>query len=460
MNHAVPVSGELKLPEVDLAVDPYVLGAWLGDGSSAHGGFTCADQQIIDEILAAGYAVTKWGGRLDYGIDGLKPALREIGVLGNKHIPASYLRASSGQRLALLQGLMDTDGYATRQGSCEFTSTNMRLALGVYELVASLGAIPTFRVGRATIAGKDCGEKYRVRFTPSFAAFRLQRKLDRITKTRSARLGWRYIVSCEPVPSVPVRCIQVDSPSHLYLCTDAMIPTHNSEWLDALMVNLAQGAGWSFAVFSPENFPPQRHVQKWLEKLAGKPFRAGPTPRMTEAEVDAWLAFCDAHLHFLVPEEPTLDEILGLAGALVFRFGVKGVVLDPWNEIDHSRPRDMSETEYISRCLSEIRRFARQKDVHCWVSAHPRMLQKDKQTGEYLVPTPYEIAGSAHWYNKSDNCIAVWRNKHDDTEPIAIHVQKIRFREIGALGVAYLAYDKVTGQYHDTGQYEYAGGRR
>lgn len=233
-----------------------------------------------------------------------------------------------------------------------------------------------------------------------------------------------------------------------------------SEWLDALMVNLARNAGWSFAVFSPENFPPQRHIQKWLEKLSGKPFRDGPTARMTEAEVDHWLAFCDQHVHFLIPEEPSLDEILSLAGAMVFRTGVKGVVLDPWNEIDHRRPKEMSETEYISQCLSEIRRFARQKDVHCWVSAHPRMLQKDKETGTYNVPTPYEIAGSANWFNKADNCIAVWRNKQDPESPVEIHVQKIRFREIGQLGVAYLRYDRVTGQYLDTGEYDTAGGRR
>jgi len=233
-----------------------------------------------------------------------------------------------------------------------------------------------------------------------------------------------------------------------------------SEWLDALMVNLAIEAGWSFAVFSPENFPPQRHLQKWLEKLSGKPFRAGPTDRMTEAEVDEWLAVCDRSLHFLIPEEPTLEEILSLAGAQVFRMGVKGVVLDPWNEIDHSRPKDMSETEYISRCLSEIRRFARQKDVHCWVSAHPRMLQKDKETGTYTVPTPYEIAGSAHWFNKSDNCIAIWRNKHDLAQPIEVHVQKIRFREVGQLGVAYLNYDRLTGRYTCTGEYDTTGGGR
>jgi twinkle protein len=120
----------------------------------------------------------------------------------------------------------------------------------------------------------------------------------------------------------------------------------------------------------------------------------------------------------------------------------------------------MSETEYISLSLSKIRQFCRHYDVHGWVSAHPRMLQKDKVSGEYSVPTPYEIAGSAHWYNKSDNCISIWRNKVDDEAPVEVHVQKIRFREIGALGTAYLTYDRVTGEYHDTSEWHYAGGKR
>jgi twinkle protein len=233
-----------------------------------------------------------------------------------------------------------------------------------------------------------------------------------------------------------------------------------SEWLDALMVNIAQEDGWSFAVFSPENFPPQRHLQKWLEKLTGKPFRDGPTERMTEAEIEHWMPFCDQHLQFIMPDEPTLDEILSLFGAMVYQMGTKGIVLDPWNEIDHSRPREMSETEYISLSLSKIRQFCRHYDVHGWVSAHPRMLQKDKTSGEYSVPTPYEIAGSAHWYNKSDNCLSIWRNKVDDEAPVEVHVQKIRFREIGALGTAYLRYDRVTGEYHDTSEWHYAGGKR
>ncbi len=232
-----------------------------------------------------------------------------------------------------------------------------------------------------------------------------------------------------------------------------------SEWLDALMVNIAQDEGWSFAVYSPENFPPARHLQKWMEKLVGKPFGNGPTPKMTEDDITAWIDFCDQHIQFLVPDDPTLDEVLALAKSQLYRRGIKGMVIDPWNEIDHSRPQNMTETEYISQCLSKIRQFCRDNDIHGWVSAHPRMLHKDKVTGEYLVPTPYEIAGSAHWFNKADNCIAIFRDKADDTKPIQVHVQKVRFREIGALGTAYLQYDKVTGEYHDINDWHFAGGR-
>lgn len=220
-----------------------------------------------------------------------------------------------------------------------------------------------------------------------------------------------------------------------------------SEWLDALMVNLSVASGWCFTVYSPENFPPQRHLQKWVEKYIGMPFGKGPSVRMGESDVNRAVDWCQDHVSFLNPDETTLEELLDLCSVQVFRFGVKGIVLDPWNEIDHSRPREMTETEFISRCLSRIRQFCRHYDVHAWVSAHPRMLRKDKDSNEYSVPTPYDIAGSAHWFNKADNCIAIWRHKTDDLKPIEVHVQKIRFREIGALGVAFLYYDKVTGRY-------------
>lgn len=222
-----------------------------------------------------------------------------------------------------------------------------------------------------------------------------------------------------------------------------------SEWLDALMVNLARRLGWCFAVFSPENQPLELHASKILEKWAGKPFRDGPTPRMDPQTKDAGKAWMQDHFKFVLPEEPTLDSVLNLARELVYRHGIKGLVIDPWNELEHSRPANLTESEYISQCLTRARRFAREHGVHLWIVAHPTKLRKDED-GNYPVPTPYDISGSAHWRNKADNALSVWRGLNDKhNQVVQVHVQKVRFREVGSVGTAELVYERATGRYFD-----------
>jgi twinkle protein len=225
------------------------------------------------------------------------------------------------------------------------------------------------------------------------------------------------------------------------------IPGHGkSEWLDALMVQLAMEHGWVFAIFSPENQPTEYHLSKLAEKYANKPFADGPTERMTPQDKDQALAFLDEHFVFLLPEMPTIEALIERLKSIVKRRGVRGVVLDPWNEIDHSRPGGLSETEYISQSLSRLRSFSRAYGVHLWVVAHPTKLQKESD-GSYPVPTPYDVAGSAHWRNKADNCIAVWRDTKEHNELVEIHIQKVRKKAVGRPGLVTLKYQRITGNY-------------
>ena len=228
------------------------------------------------------------------------------------------------------------------------------------------------------------------------------------------------------------------------------IPGHGkSEWLDALMVNLCRNAGWCFGVYSPENQPLEMHVSKLAEKVIGKPFNRGPSERMSEDELHTATQWLNDHVTFVLPEEPTLDCLLILAKALVFRKGIRGLILDPWNEIEHSRPEFLSETEYVSQCLSRIRTFARQHAVHVFVVCHPTKLAKDRD-GSYPVPTPYDISGSAHWRNKADNCISVWRDFEPGNRVTEVHIQKVRFKDIGQAGQKVdLVYHLPTGRYFD-----------
>jgi deoxycytidine triphosphate deaminase len=244
-NHHVKLARPPRYPERKLPIDPYVLGAWLGDGTSTAAEITCADADVLLEIETAGYAVAKTAtGPYRHRIggvghsrdtatgryvrnDSLSSKLRNLGVLGNKHIPDIYLRSSFDQRLALLEGLMDTDGYVDKLGRCDLTTVNERLALQYHELVASLGFRPTLARKRAFLNGVDRGPKFEIQFVPDEQVFRLFRKQLR-QRADTAFHRFRAIVDVRRVDSVPVRCIEVSSPRGQFLVTRSYIPTHNS----------------------------------------------------------------------------------------------------------------------------------------------------------------------------------------------------------------------------------------
>jgi twinkle protein len=232
------------------------------------------------------------------------------------------------------------------------------------------------------------------------------------------------------------------------------IPGHGkSAVLDWLMVNLAKRHGWHFAICSPENQPLARHVGQLAQIWSGRPFGRGPHRRMTQGELVEALALLHDHFIFLLPPDDegyAIDAILRLAKAAVYRRGIRGFVIDPWNELEHTRPAGMSETEHTSQVLTKIRRFARAHGVHVWLVAHPTKLVKDKD-GNYPVPTPYDVSGSAHFRNKADMALSIWRDVNDASAPTQVHIQKVRFRESGQVGMVDLWYDALTGRYSDLG---------
>lgn len=223
-----------------------------------------------------------------------------------------------------------------------------------------------------------------------------------------------------------------------------------SEWLDALLVNLARGAEWRFFIYSPENMPLALHHAKLIEKFIGKPFSPGPNERLSEDELHLAEVWIGKHFIFCKPDIPTIASILeeGIekVSSSVGRWKT-GIVVDPWNYLEHHRPSGWSETEYVSDTLSRVIEHVRAFDVHLWLVAHPAK-QMPKKDGTYPVPTPRDISGSAHFWNKADNCITVWRDQQLGGQEVQIHVQKIRWKHIGRIGQANLDYDRVTGRYN------------
>lgn len=299
LNHSVALAKPLQLPEADLPLSPYVLGAWLGDGCTDGAVLTTADDEMVVLLEAEGLAVTPTSTPLRYSLqfpagevadrlcavcgvsfvprtsqvetcgrscggrakgtapmpaptcpDCGKPSaglrrcqqcrndhgtvrgmLRKVGVLGNKHIPTSYLRASEAQRRALLAGLLDTDGTVTSGGCVQLTTTSERLQRGMYELIVGLG----YRCGVARKAVRGRRAESSIAFTLTFSAdedvFWLERKrlLHKEARQRVfQRRNSRFITAVRPIASVPVRCVQVDNDDHLYLAGKSLIPTHNS----------------------------------------------------------------------------------------------------------------------------------------------------------------------------------------------------------------------------------------
>jgi recombination protein RecA len=316
LNHAIQTCGPLEYPAQELPVAPYTLGAWLGDGSTADAVITCVDPEILDEIRRDGYTIRprnreqydrtpgyriirqqekpvcflagprcspvgaviarglcknhyeseRRSGRIGEwpahkGVS-LPVQLRELGVLGDKHIPESYLRGSVAQRLALLQGLMDTDGTVSAAGAgtgrgsgaarCEFSVVSKRLASDVHELLLGLGIKVTFHEGPAVLRGRVVGTRYRLGFQTDLPVFRLPRKAARLIPLRTRRAKLRYVTAVEPVLSVPVRCIQVDHPSHTYLAGRDCVPTHNTTVALHAVAN-AQKAGGIAAFIDAEH---------------------------------------------------------------------------------------------------------------------------------------------------------------------------------------------------------------
>ena len=219
-----------------------------------------------------------------------------------------------------------------------------------------------------------------------------------------------------------------------------------SEFADALTVNLAHQYGWRFAVCSFEN-PPAEHISKLAEKHLGLPFWDGPRQRMTEAELQKAMTWAADHFHLIRfdNEAPTIDAILEKARAAVMRHGIRGLVIDPYNEIEHLRPTSVTETEYVSQLLGKVKRFAQSNDVHVWFVAHPAKMQRE---GNSLpAPSLYDISGSANWANKADLGVVVHRDPAKDPTRTDIYVRKVRFKSVGKIGAASLRYDRATGRY-------------
>lgn len=220
-----------------------------------------------------------------------------------------------------------------------------------------------------------------------------------------------------------------------------------SEFLDYILASDILNNGNKWGICSFENQPSSLHATKIMQKLAGKSFafRQNSEDRMSQSQFERALLKAHDHVIFvnIHSAETTMEGILDKGYELVKRKGIRRFVIDPWNYIEHNRPSGMSETEYVSICLTQIKVFCMKTDSHVFLVAHPTKLRKEN--GKYEVATLYSISGSAHFFNKTDNGISVYRDF--ETNEVVVYVQKVRFDWNGKIGMCNFTLNKETRQY-------------
>jgi replicative DNA helicase len=438
-NHAVAVASPAELPDVDLLVQPYTLGAWLGDGHSNGSRITSADPEIIAEIESEGYVAVRERESIVYGLrlpeterkarscivcgkkflpkapqvrtcgrscggklrsqrwrgqaglaslpacsacgkptlggtwcgkcyleeGNLKALLRKAGVLGNKHIPAQYLRASEAQRRALLAGLLDTDGYVSKDGRVQFAVTNERLAHDTHELILSLGyqaTMTTKPVRGRTQTSSTC---YMITFTPGDPVCRLPRKLARQRTTVHPKARTRYITDVRPCASVPVRCVEVDSVDHMYLAGPTWIPTHNS----ALALDFARSAaikhGLPTVVFSLE-MGRNEITMRLLSAEARVPMHIMRTGQMSDEDwgrlAKRMSEVADAPLFIDDSPNMSLMEIRAKCRRLKQRHDLKLVIID-YLQLMSSPSKSESRQQEVSAMSRSLKLLAKELEI-------------------------------------------------------------------------------------------------
>lgn len=216
-----------------------------------------------------------------------------------------------------------------------------------------------------------------------------------------------------------------------------------STWVQQLVAQVAKIHGWTTALASFE-----MRLKPFVTDHLGAVFMEMPRSQWTLDHYRQVDQFLEDHFCFIEPEPSCdrnhdLDWLLEKAEAAVIRHGASIIVIDPWNEIEHSRNRDESMTDYVGRALRQIKDFGRRFDCLMIIVAHPTKGAAVNKEPEEL--TLYDISDSPHFQNKADIGVVIGRlgdNPAVDTLT-GVYVKKIRYQPtIGIPGFIQINFDK------------------
>ena len=367
--------------------------------------------------------------------------LRDIGVWkAGKHIPVAYLRASAKQRLALLQGIMDTDGCVVAgQTTCQIALSNRRLMDDVRELVLSLGHKVGAPLHKISNYGTDV---WTINFSSPESVFRLTRKViaQRLVTRPNSKPNWRTIVDVRPVAPVPTQCIAVDSPNHLYLAGREMIPTHNTSL--AMEIGINGASRGPVVAFSLE----MRHGEVVDRMLSSSGLVAGDSIKTGNLSEDQWdklaLAANDLMgLPFEIDDDPmvTVDQIRSRTRQIKSRYGGLSLVIVDYLQLMQAAKRTENRVREVAEISEGLKRLARELDCPILALAQ---LNRNLENRVDKRPILSDLKDSGSLEQDADVVLFVYRDEiYDDESPdkgvAEVIVAKHRSGKTGTVRLAF-----------------------
>lgn len=479
LNHSINNAQPLTLDAQDLLIHPYALGVWLGDGHKNSACFTSPDGEIAQRVRESGYRVTSTGAYLRWsirmpkmqrnracnwcgefsqskyrescmkcrgGLGTFLGRLRLEGVLGDKHIPQQYLRASEQQRRDLLAGLMDTDGTVTESGSCQIALTDKQLAADTYELIVGLGyrcSVSTKRVKGGTEETSTC---YTMTFSTPHRIFTLARKHEAHKQRRKAknttRSCSRFITAVRPIESIPVRCVQVDNDDHMYLAGRSMIPTHNSTLSVDMARHTAIDRGKPAVVFSLEMSAAEtaQRIVSAEGSIALKTLRSGRFDDKDAGNLFSTMERIEnAPLYIDDAANLTMHEIRAKARTLNHKTGGLGLIVVDYLQLLTSGRRVESRQQEVSGFSRQLKLLAKELDVP--VVAISQLNRGVEQRGDDATPRLSDLRESGSLEQDADIVVLIHRPDtqnpdHARAGEADLMVAKHRGGQIGTVTVA------------------------
>lgn len=224
------------------------------------------------------------------------------------------------------------------------------------------------------------------------------------------------------------------------------IPNHGkSPFALLIMASLSLNCNWKWAIYSPEHKPLAIFLIKICELLLGRRVRAGIG--FIDRDKDLAKSFINENFIFIEPDDGdySLDSILDKAKQLVGRRGIRGLLIDPWNKLEHNMGKGDNETMYISKELDKVIKFNQRNSVFSIIIAHPTKIRKNLKTGLFEVPNLYDIAGSANWFNKVDIGVCFYRNYESGMSEV--YVQKMKYEHLGMQGMCEVKYNAMNSRF-------------